>query len=139
MAHLARFNDDLVAEFADRADFLTVYIAEAHASDGWSFRNNIKISIKHWKSDWQQRTCWYVGEEGCGEEGDVGRGGEGREADSNLSGPLLVDTMDDVAKRKYGAWPERLYILLDGRVTFKASQDHTAITCTKSGTGWTNI
>eukprot|EP00058_Branchiostoma_floridae_P017043 XP_002602531.1 hypothetical protein BRAFLDRAFT_93836 [Branchiostoma floridae] len=40
-------------------------------------------------------------------------------ADSNVSGPLLVDTMDDVANRKYGAWPERLYILLDGRVMYK--------------------
>ncbi|KAI8508982.1 Thyroxine 5-deiodinase [Branchiostoma belcheri] len=98
MAHLARFND-LVAEFADRADFLTVYIAEAHASDGWSFRNNIKIR-KHQTLQERLAAAEML-------------------ADANLSGPLLVDTMDDVANRKYGAWPERLYILLDGRVTYK--------------------
>eukprot|EP00058_Branchiostoma_floridae_P017044 XP_002602532.1 hypothetical protein BRAFLDRAFT_93837 [Branchiostoma floridae] len=113
MAHLAKFND-MVAEFADRADFLTVYIAEAHASDGWSFRNNIKIRFfavvaflislgdfrKHRTLEERLTAAKML-------------------ADSNLSGPLLVDTMDDVANRKYGAWPERLYILLDGRVMYK--------------------
>ncbi|CAH1243410.1 DIO1 [Branchiostoma lanceolatum] len=98
MANLAKFND-MVAEFADRADFLTVYIAEAHASDGWSFRNNIKIR-KHRTLEERLAAAKML-------------------ADSNLSGPLLVDTMDDVANRKYGAWPERLYILLDGRVMYK--------------------
>ncbi|CAH1243408.1 DIO1 [Branchiostoma lanceolatum] len=90
----------MVAEFADRADFLTVYIAEAHTSDGWSFRNNIKIR-KHQTLEDRLAAAKIL-------------------ANSSLSRPLLVDTMDDVANRKYGAWPERLYILLEGRVMYKS-------------------
>ena len=36
MAKLARFNE-IVHDFSDVADFVIVYISEAHARDGWSF------------------------------------------------------------------------------------------------------
>ena len=35
------------------------------------------------------------------------------------SGPFLVDNMKDVASRAYGAHPERLYIILDGRIVYQ--------------------
>ena len=39
MAKLRHFNR-LVQEYADLADFLIVYIQEAHPANGWAFRNN---------------------------------------------------------------------------------------------------
>ena len=35
------------------------------------------------------------------------------------SGPFLVDNMRDEASRAYGAHPERLYIILDGRIVYQ--------------------
>ena len=34
----------MIAEFRDHADFLIIYIEEAHASDGWKFANNFDIN-----------------------------------------------------------------------------------------------
>ena len=34
----------IASSFSDIADFLTVYIEEAHPDDGWAFKNNIKIN-----------------------------------------------------------------------------------------------
>uniref|UniRef100_A0AAY5EAU5 Iodothyronine deiodinase n=1 Tax=Electrophorus electricus TaxID=8005 RepID=A0AAY5EAU5_ELEEL len=35
----------LVRDFRDVADFLVVYIAEAHATDRWAFHNNVDIRV----------------------------------------------------------------------------------------------
>ncbi len=40
-----------------------------------------------------------------------------------LTVPILVDTIDDLAQRIYGAWPERLYVLDEhGRVAFQCGK-----------------
>ena len=36
-----------------------------------------------------------------------------------LPGPLLVDNMGNDASTVYGSFPDRLYILLDGRVVYQ--------------------
>jgi len=42
------------------------------------------------------------------------------EAGDNLKGcPILVDQMDDQACRAYAALPERLYVMLDGRIVYQ--------------------
>ena len=37
MAKLAKFNE-IVRDFNDLADFVIIYISEAHANDGWAFK-----------------------------------------------------------------------------------------------------
>ena len=36
----------------------------------------------------------------------------------NISCPLLVDFMEDKANKAYGALPERIYVLLNGKITY---------------------
>ena len=36
-------------------------------------------------------------------------------------GPFLVDNMEDEASKLYGAHPERLYIILDGKIVYQVS------------------
>ena len=36
-----------------------------------------------------------------------------------LPGPFLVDNMKDEACNSYGALPERLYVILDGKIVYQ--------------------
>ena len=36
-----------------------------------------------------------------------------------LPGPFLVDNMKNEASRSYGSFPDRLYIVLDGKVVYQ--------------------
>lgn len=36
-----------------------------------------------------------------------------------LPGPFLVDNMKDEASNSFGAFPERLYIILDGKIVYQ--------------------
>ena len=35
-----------------------------------------------------------------------------------LPGPLLVDNMSNEASRAFGSFPDRLYIVLDGKIVY---------------------
>lgn len=102
MVKLGHFNK-LVARFTDVADFLVIYIEEAHPLDGWAFRNNHDIN-KH-------RTIQ-----------------ERRQAAQRIKNkvhkdcPVMVDDMSDNANIRYGGYYERLYILLDGIVVYEGGR-----------------
>uniref|UniRef100_A0A3B4TSR9 Iodothyronine deiodinase n=1 Tax=Seriola dumerili TaxID=41447 RepID=A0A3B4TSR9_SERDU len=88
----------LVKDFSDVADFLVVYIAEAH-STGWAFTNNIDINRHRSLEDRLSAAQILVQKEPlC---------------------PVVVDEMNDVTAIKYGALPERLYVLQAGKVVYK--------------------
>jgi len=92
-------------QFKDQADFLTVYIREAHPDDEWQMDVNLKDEVCYLQpktlaqrvaiaNDFTQRFHYPL--------------------------PLVVDTMADAANKTYAAWPERLYILgPDGTVVYK--------------------
>lgn len=89
----------LVKDFSDVADFLVVYIAEAHSTDGWAFNNN--YDIKHHRSLEDRLSAARIlvqKEPLC---------------------PVVVDEINDVTAIKYGALPERLYVLQAGKVVYK--------------------
>ena len=44
------------------------------------------------------------------------------EIDQDLPGPVLIDSMDDFLAKKYGAQPERLYILKDGKIAYQGTE-----------------
>uniref|UniRef100_A0AAY5K5R5 Iodothyronine deiodinase n=1 Tax=Esox lucius TaxID=8010 RepID=A0AAY5K5R5_ESOLU len=89
----------LVKDFSYAADFLVVYIAEAHSTDGWVFANNIDIK-KHQNLGDRLAAARVLVEEDplC---------------------PVVVDEMSDRTTTKYGAVPERLYVLQAGKVIYK--------------------
>uniref|UniRef100_A0A3Q2DQ02 Iodothyronine deiodinase n=1 Tax=Cyprinodon variegatus TaxID=28743 RepID=A0A3Q2DQ02_CYPVA len=88
----------LVRDFGDVADFLVVYISEAH-STGWSFRNNVDISQHRSLEDRLSAAQILV--------------------QNDPLCPVVVDDMSDVSAIKYAALPERLYVLQAGKVLYK--------------------
>jgi len=100
MANLARMKE-IQARFADRATFLTVYTQEAHPTEGGDYIDYFLPIRKH--KSIQQRL------EAAGELIKL----------ETLPGPLLVDNMGNDASTVYGSFPDRLYILLDGRVVYQ--------------------
>ncbi len=92
----------MAADFADAADFITVYTSEGHASDDWAAKGN-KIHIK-------QHTCL---------EDRILSARVLLEDDENYPGTLYIDKMENAALTEYGAWPDRLYVVLDGVVVFE--------------------
>lgn len=78
------------------ANFLMVYVREAHASDEWVTPDNVKdgISVPQPRTDAERRAAAGA----C-----LGRCG--------ATMPAVVDGVDDAVGRLYGAWPDRMYVL----------------------------
>ncbi|XP_066977362.1 type I iodothyronine deiodinase-like [Macrobrachium rosenbergii] len=87
-------------EHHEVADFVVVYTAEAHPTDGWAFEKNVDIS-QH--KDIQERMS------------------AAKELTNlhPLKCQVLVDRMDNRADQDYAASPERLYVVLDGVVAYR--------------------
>jgi hypothetical protein len=91
-------------DYKDRADFLTVYVREAHPTDEWQMKSNVKEDVCYA----QPKTV------------------EQRVAIANdfvqrLKYPLPfgIDDMSNAADLAYSAWPERLYVLDErGRIAY---------------------
>uniref|UniRef100_A0A8C6RRZ9 Iodothyronine deiodinase n=1 Tax=Nannospalax galili TaxID=1026970 RepID=A0A8C6RRZ9_NANGA len=86
-------------DFGSAADFLIIYIEEAHASDGWAFKNNVDIRQHQNLQDrlWAAHLLLARSPQ-C---------------------PVVVDTMQNLSSQQYAALPERLYILQEGRILYK--------------------
>ena len=100
MASLVKFGA-LRTTFSGLADFASVYIAEAHPVEKANFTGNIVISAHETLED---------------------RLKAARDLQSSMQGEdnrILVDSMQDVANELYAAFPERLYVILDGKVVLE--------------------
>ena len=103
MAKLAQFKE-LVADFASNVDFLTIYIDEAHPSDGWAFRNNPYVINNHTNIESRIQAAHILDKEG-------------------MPCPLVVDTMSNEASSSYAALPEKLVIIdTEGNVAYIGQQ-----------------
>lgn len=92
----------LVKDFSGVADFLVVYIAEAHSTDGWAFTNNIDINQHRCLEDRMSAAKILIQEDPlC---------------------PVVVDDMSNITAIKYGALPERLYVLHAGKIVYKGTE-----------------
>ena len=79
---------------------MTVYIKEAHPTDEWQMDSNVDDKVCYAQprtleqrvmiaNDFAQRFEWHI--------------------------PLLVDDMTNAANAAYAGWPERLYVIDEGR------------------------
>jgi hypothetical protein len=97
----------LYEAFREQAACFVVYIAEAHAVDGWQVRANQEAGICI-----RQHTTLaerLAAARRCA-------------AELRLTIPTLVDGMDDAACVAYAAWPDRIYVVgTDGRVAYKGA------------------
>ena len=83
-------------DYKDHVDFLTVYVREAHPTDEWQMKSNVKEDVCYAQpktleqrlaiaNDFTKRFKYPI--------------------------PFGVDDMSDGADLAYSAWPERLYII----------------------------
>jgi type I thyroxine 5'-deiodinase len=97
--------EELSEKYGSRAEFLTIYIKEAHPEDEWQMTVNEEQGVCY-----RQPTSL-----------------EDRVMIANdfitrfeYSIPLVVDPMDNPAEEAFAAWPERLYVIgTDGRISYK--------------------
>jgi Iodothyronine deiodinase len=83
-------------DYKDQADFLTIYVREAHPTDEWQMKSNVKEDVCYA----QPKTM------------------EQRLAIANdfvlrfhYPLPFGIDDMSNAANDAYSAWPERIYIV----------------------------
>jgi type I thyroxine 5'-deiodinase len=100
--------EGLYERFSDRAEFLTIYIKEAHPEDEWQMTINEDqgVCYKQPKTlpervaiakDFAQRFDYKI--------------------------PMVVDPMENPAEEAYAGWPERLYVIDEsGTVAYKGRQ-----------------
>ena len=81
-----------------------VYIAEAHAIDGWQLQANVdeEVQLANHVTIEDRFAAARLGVEHLG-----------------LTMQVLVDAMDDAASTAFAAWPERLYVIRqDARIAY---------------------
>ena len=91
--------------FKDQAEFLTIYIKEAHPTDEWQMASNEKEGVCYAQPrSFDQRVAIAR---------DFARSFE-------LRIPLVVDGMENRADSIYAGWPERFYVVDEhGRIAYK--------------------
>ena len=95
--------DSVVKEFEDIADFLIVYISEAHPTDGWVIDDNRYQLANHRSIDDRLQAAAVLVSHG-------------------VPCPVVVDTMAMETELQYAAEPERLFVLLEGYVLYEGGE-----------------
>ena len=123
MDKLAQFGE-MSAKYSSLADFVTLYISEAHPSEEANFTGNIDIAehqvtslgrtenvpslLRDHLQNFEERL----------EAAEILR--DYKKAEDNYE--ILVDLMDNKAGTAYAAMPERLYVVLDGKIVYEGLQ-----------------
>lgn len=110
MANLGKFGS-LRQNFSQVADFVTIYIAEAHPADRGHFKSGADggqfgqiDTATHTSLQDRLNAALKLKEK----------------AASFLEGcPIMVDPMDDRANHAFAALPERIYVIFDGRIAYQ--------------------
>ncbi len=94
-------------EYRDRVAFYAVYIEEAHPSDIWQMRSNVRegVVFKNPQTD--------------GERFQVA---ESCVRTLGIRFPAVIDGIDNTVERLYTGWPDRLFLIdREGRVVYKSA------------------
>lgn len=98
----------LSRSFADRADFLMIYVREAHPTGGWFMKSNDRLGIRIRQPETYDERCSVAFRCRGHLEFDM---------------PFLVDTIDDAVGSAYSGMPSRLYLIdQEGRIAFKSGR-----------------
>lgn len=83
-------------DYKDHADFLTVYVREAHPTDEWQMKSNVKDDVCYAQpKTLEQRVA-------------IAKDFTAR---FKFPLPFGIDEMGNAADAAYAAWPERLYVI----------------------------
>ena len=94
--------------YKDKADFVAVYVREAHPSDGWTLAGNDKLGISVPQHKSFADRCRVA--KTCG-------------GSLKMTIPMVVDDLDDRIGIAYSGMPDRLYVVdRQGRVAYKGGR-----------------
>lgn len=98
----------LYRRFGNAVAFFVIYIREAHPEDGWVLEANRDDGIL------------VADPQNVIERGEVAVACSVR---FELDLPVLIDGVDDEVGRRYGGWPDRLYLIgADGRIAYQGGE-----------------
>jgi len=97
----------LFQNFANVADFLTVYISEAHTMDEWPYGNKVCLNQPKTIEERLEIANRFV-------------------KDTGYKVPLVVDSIDNIFESKFASWPERYYVIKDGKMDLVACPGETS-------------
>ncbi len=90
--------------YKDHADFLTVYVREAHPTDEWQMKSNVKEDVCYAQPKTLEQRVAIAND-------FVTR--------NHYPLPFGIDDMANTAEHAYSAFPERLYIIDEqGRISY---------------------
>jgi type I thyroxine 5'-deiodinase len=93
--------------YRDRVEFYTVYIEEAHPSDIWQMRGNIRDNVIFRNPRTEEERIQVAGS--CVRK-------------LGIRFPALIDGIDNTVERQYTGWPDRLFLIdRDGRMVYKSA------------------
>jgi hypothetical protein len=100
--------EKLFRRYKDRAQFVMVYVREAHPTDGWRMESNDRLGVTTRQPRAYEERVEVA--QACGRA-------------LGLGFPMLVDTLDDAVGGRYSGMPARLY-LIDGagKVAYKSGR-----------------
>jgi Iodothyronine deiodinase len=83
-------------DYKDHADFLTVYVREAHPTDEWQMKSNVKDDVCYAQPKTLEQRVLIA-----------------NDFTKRFKFPLPfgIDDMSNAANDAYAAWPERIYII----------------------------
>jgi thiol-disulfide isomerase/thioredoxin len=100
--------EKLYQRYKDRAEFIMVYVREAHPIDGWRMESNERVQVS------------LAQPQSYAERVGIAQLCSNR---LELSMPMLVDTIDDAVGARYSGMPSRLYLIDHrGRVAYKSGR-----------------
>jgi len=100
--------ENVSARFGDRAEFLMVYVREAHPDDGWKMESNTKASVSV-----KQPTTWAQRAAVC----------EQFRERLKPTIPVVVDQVPDLVGHQYSGMPARMYVIdKQGKVSYKSGR-----------------
>ena len=98
----------MAERYAGRVAFFVVYIKEAHPEDGWVLATNREQEIAVVDPASEKERTALAGT--CAVQLEIRM-------------PVLIDGIDNETARKYGGWPDRLYLIgQDGRIAFQGEE-----------------
>lgn len=92
-------------DYKDHADFLTVYVREAHPTDEWQMKSNVKDDVCYAQPKTLEQRVVIAND-------FIKR--------FKFPLPFGIDDMSNAADTAYSAWPERIYVIDEGgRIAYR--------------------
>jgi hypothetical protein len=104
---------EIMTQYCDNriARFLTIYIDEAHARDEWWLPDSPEAKDGERRCIYSPKTV---------EERITAA--KKMKTDLDFPGEIICDSMNGEVEDRFEAWPERVYIILNGVVVYKGGE-----------------